>query len=363
MPDRSPRTRLVVIFGGVSAEHDVSCESARHVVEAIDRTRYEALPVGITTDGRWVLSESAAAALAAAESGPLALPKSLDPSGPPLEPLPTVSPTAPGEQVVVFPLVHGPLGEDGTLQGMLELAGVPYVGSGVLGSALCMDKAVAKEVAARAGLPQARWLAARDVEVDGRFRDRVVSELGLPVFVKPANLGSSVGITKAHDPDALDEALRLACAYDEFVVVEEAVRAREIEVAVLGNAEPRASVPGEVRPSHEFYDYDDKYLAGAADLLVPAPLDEGATAEVRALAVRAFTALRCDGFARVDFLYEEGGRGFLLNEVNTIPGFTPISMVPALWEATGVPYGELVDELVRLGVERYRHRAGFGRKR
>ena len=255
------------------------------------------------------------------------------------------------------------MGEDGTVQGLLELAGVPYVGSGVLGSALCMDKAMARTVAAAAGLPQARWLAARDIEVDDAFAARVVAELGLPVFVKPANLGSSVGITKAHDEVELAAALRTALSYDEWVVVEESVAAREIEVAVLGNATPRASVPGEIVPSHEFYDYDDKYIEGAAELLIPAPLPDDVTADVRRMALAAYTALRCDGMARVDFFYEESGpaRGLLLNEVNTIPGFTPISMYPSLWQASGVGYAELVDELVRLAVERHAHRKDMGR--
>jgi D-alanine-D-alanine ligase len=255
------------------------------------------------------------------------------------------------------------MGEDGTVQGLLELAGVPYVGSGVLGSALCMDKAVARTVAGAAGLPQARWLSARDVDVDDAFVARIITELGLPAFVKPANLGSSVGITKAHDEAELRDALRTAASYDEWVLVEEAVVGREIEVAVLGNASPRASVPGEIVPSHEFYDYDDKYVEGAAELLIPAPLPDDVTEQVRAMALDAYRALRCDGMARVDFFYEEQGpaRGLLLNEVNTIPGFTPISMYPSLWAASGVEYAELVDELVRLALDRHQHRQGMGR--
>jgi D-alanine-D-alanine ligase len=358
----SPRVRLVVLFGGVSAEHDVSCVSASHVLRAADPERYDLVPVGITRTGEWVLPEGAVKALA---EGPAALPERLEVDGPTLEPLPTVLPSSAAEQVVVLPLIHGPLGEDGTVQGMLELAGVPYVGSGVLGSAVCMDKVMARTVAASAGIPQPRWVSARDVEVDGAFADRVVTELGLPVFVKPANLGSSVGITKAHDRTELDAALATATSYDEWVLVEEAVTGREIEVAVLGNTAPRASVPGEIVPSHEFYDYDDKYIEGAAELLVPAPLPDDASDEVRHLALAAYRALRCDGMARVDFFYEDSGpaRGLLFNEVNTIPGFTPISMYPRLWAASGVPYGELVDELVRLALERHEHRKGFGRPR
>ncbi len=351
-----PRTRLVVLFGGVSAEHDVSCATAAHVLRAADPERYDVVPVAVTREGQWVLSEATAKALA---EGPAALPSALAAEGPALDPLPAL--TAEGAPVVVFPLIHGPLGEDGTVQGLLELADVPYVGAGVLGSALCMDKAMAKVVAAAAGLPQPRHLAARDVDVDDAFSRRVADELGFPVFVKPANLGSSVGITKVVDATALPAAISTALAYDEWVVVEEGVDGREIEVAVLGNAEPRASVPGEIVPTHEFYDYADKYLDGAAALLIPAPLAPSVAEEARRLALAAYAALRVDGLARVDFFYEEAGRGLLLNEVNTLPGFTPFSMYPSLWQASGVGYDELVDELVRLAVERHRHRQGHGR--
>jgi D-alanine-D-alanine ligase len=256
----------------------------------------------------------------------------------------------------VLPLLHGPLGEDGTVQGMLELADVPYVGAGVLSSALCMDKAMAKQVLAYHGIAQPAWLSFREHEIVPTTATHVADRLGLPVFVKPANLGSSVGISKAKTVAEVDRALRVALEYDEWVVVEEAVRGREIEVAVLGNEAPRASVPGEIVPGHEFYDYADKYLDDGAQLLVPAPLPEETAAEVRALAVTVFRAVRAEGMARVDFFYEEGGRGFLCNEVNTIPGFTPISMYPKLWEATGVPYSALIDELVRLALERHSHR-------
>ena len=348
----------MVLFGGVSAEHEVSCVTAAHVLRALDPERYDLVPVAVTTEGRWVLSEDTARALA---EGSAALPPSLATEGPSLDPLPTVGPAATGDQVVVFPLIHGPLGEDGTVQGLLELADVPYVGAGVLGSAVCMDKAMAKAIAGAAGLRQPRYLAARDIDVDPAFVRQVANDLGFPVFVKPANLGSSVGITKANDLGQLEVALATALAYDEWVLVEEAVLGREIEVAVLGNARPRASVPGEIRPSHEFYDYADKYGGHGAELLIPAPLTPEATEEVRSLALAAYGALRCDGLGRVDFFYEEDGRGFLLNEVNTLPGFTPNSMYPALWAASGVSYPDLVDELVRLAVERHEHRRGHGR--
>ncbi len=354
------RVRLVVLFGGQSAEHEVSCTTAAHVLGAVDPDRYEVVPVGITREGAWVQADDALAALA---GGRLALPDRLSATGTSVEPLPTVTPAVGGLPVVVLPLLHGPHGEDGTVQGLLELAGVPYVGSGVLASALCMDKVKAKEILTVHDLPQVPYVALRDIEAD-RAHDAVAAAgLRFPVFVKPANLGSSVGVSKAHDADELANAVALAATYDEWIVVEEGVDGREIEVAVLGNAQPRASVPGEVVSSHEFYDYEDKYVDGTCDLLVPAPLDDDATAQVRDLALEAYRVLRCDGLARVDFFFEEAGRGFLVNEVNTIPGFTPVSMYPRLWEASGVPYSDLIDELVRLAVERHEHRSRFSTKR
>lgn len=345
----------MVLFGGRSAEHEISCISALHVLRAVDPGRYDVVPIGITREGRWVECSDAVSALGA---GAAALPSPDDSDGPELDPLPAV--VHPGE-VIVFPLLHGPMGEDGTVQGLLELAGVAYVGAGVLASALAMDKGAAKEVFAARGLPLPRWLSSRDPGDD--FASRVEAELGLPTFVKPANLGSSVGVTKAHDREELVAAVREALRYDEYVMAEEAIDGREIEVAVLGNSEPRASLPGEIVPGHEFYDFDDKYLDGLSELRVPAPLDPAATEEVRRLAVEAYRALRVDGMARVDFFYEESDRGFLLNELNTIPGFTPISMYPKLWEATGLPYAELIDELVRLARERHSRRGRFATKR
>ena len=256
----------------------------------------------------------------------------------------------------MLPLLHGPLGEDGTVQGLLELADVPYVGSGVLGSALAMDKAMAKQVLAHHGIVQARWLALHEHEVSPQSAGVAADQLGLPVFVKPSNMGSSVGVTKAKTVAEVERAIHVALTYDEWVVLEEAVAGREIEVAVLGNERPRASVPGEIVPGHEFYDYEDKYVDGGARLLVPAPLDDDESATVRQLALEVFRALRCEGMARVDFFYEEGRRGFLCNEANTIPGFTPISMYPKLWQASGVPYAALIDELVQLALERHRRR-------
>jgi D-alanine-D-alanine ligase len=350
------RIRLVVLFGGRSAEHEVSCVSALHVLRAADPTRYEVLPVGITRDGRWIEAGEAIAALDAAAS---ALPDPDAGAGRQVDPLPAVAPRAAGEQVVVLPLLHGPMGEDGTVQGMLELAGVPYVGAGVLGSALSMDKSVAKEVLSQQGLPVARWVALRENDIDDSLPERVGAALDWPVFVKPANLGSSVGVTKAGGPGALVAAIDEALRYDEYVMIEEAITGREVEVAVLGNADPQASLPGEVVPSRDFYDYEDKYVEGAAELRVPAPLPPAMVTEAQRLAVAAFKALRVDGMARVDFFLEEPGRGLLVNEVNTIPGFTPISMYPKLWEASGLPYPKLLDELVRLALERHARRRRF----
>jgi D-alanine-D-alanine ligase len=355
------RTRLVVLFGGVSAERDVSCISAAHVVAAIDRDRFDIVPVAIDPEGRWLLAEDAKALLDAGRvdelGGTLAI------AGKELEPLPAVTAPVEGQQVVVFPLIHGPLGEDGTAQGMMELAGVPYVGSGVLGSAICMDKVAAKATAAAAGLPQGDYIPARDNEDREALIVWASSELGLPVFVKPANMGSSVGVTRCADREQLAAGIETAFGYDEWIVIEAAISGREIELGVLGNAEPRVSVPGEIIATHEFYDYEDKYIDGAARMVIPADLPEEIAEEARALALDAFRALRCDGYARVDLFYEEDGRGLLLNEVNTIPGFTPYSMFPSLWAASGLDYPDLINEMVQLGLERHEHRAGFGRPR
>lgn len=361
-----------MLYGGQSAEHDVSRVTAAHVLKAIDTTRYRVTPIAISTTGEWLLADGVAAALA---SGPEALPGSLDVAGQPVSlaqatlPSTVAAPSGDlsaagevpdqraGELTVVLPLLHGPLGEDGTVQGMLELTNVAYIGAGVLGSALAMDKAMAKVVLAQQGIAQARHRTLHDAdELDDAAIDALVAELGLPCFVKPANMGSSVGVSKAHDRSELLAAIALAHSYDEWVVVEEAIIGREIEVAVLGSPgsrtfPPTASVPGEIVPGEEFYSYDDKYVTDGAQLAVPADLTAEQAAEVKALAVEVFTTLRADGLARVDFfLHPE--RGFLCNEINTMPGFTPISMFPRLWQASGVSYPELIDRLVDLAIER-----------
>ncbi|MEN3316279.1 MAG: D-alanine-D-alanine ligase [Acidimicrobiaceae bacterium] len=361
------RARLVVLFGGRSAEHEVSCTSAVSVLRAVDTDRYDVDPVGVTHDGRWVRAAGAWRVLA--ERGADRLPAALEATGPEVGVFETLAPGPGGLPVVVFPLLHGPFGEDGTVQGLCELADVPYVGSGVLGSATCMDKDATKRLVMAAGLTVAPWLSVRDDHADtdakiAALGRRVADELGWPVFVKPAALGSSVGVTRVPDEEALTAALAEAFSYGEWAVVEEAIVGREIECGVLGDRPPVASVPGEVRPSREFYDYQDKYLEGRADLLVPAPLPPQVVTEVQAQAVAAFRAVRAEAMARVDFFWDEGGRDLVVNEVNTIPGFTPISMYPRMWEASGVSYPELVDRLVTLALERHARQAGrVGRSR
>jgi D-alanine-D-alanine ligase len=355
---------VLLLFGGRSAEHDVSRATAVAVASALDPLRYEVVPVAITTDGRWLLADEAVAQLG---GGRDALPAAFAVAGSPVEP-----PSSPGRDAlvthksggaptplavdVVLPLLHGPYGEDGTVQGLLELAGLPYVGAGVLGSAVAMDKIMMKRAFAAAGLPFARYLTLRDGHDVGAFVDAVIADLGLPCFVKPANMGSSVGVSKAHSREELAAAVAQALTFDEWVLAEEAVVGREIEVAVLGDDPPEASVPGEVVPAAEFYDYADKYEDGNAQLLVPAPLDAAATAAVRTLAIAAFEACRCEAMARVDcFLRADGV--FLVNEINTIPGFTPISMYPKLWEASGLPYSALLDRLIDLALVRHERRS------
>ena len=360
------RVRLFVLFGGESAEHDVSCTTAAHVLNAVDRDRYDIEAIGITREGKFVTASEAVALLpdpntTGIESAPSTI-KALEPVGSPTE---LMSAVASGlgnaeSQVVVLPLLHGPLGEDGTIQGMCELANVAYVGAGVLGSAVTMDKAMAKTLLDAAGLPQTKWRAIRegDLDVDRKaVLESVVEDLGLPCFVKPANMGSSIGVGKADSFEELDAAVDAALVYDEFLVVEESVDAREIELSVLGNAQLEVSVPGEIVPGADFYDYEDKYHDGSAQLIIPAVLPDGVAEQLQDLARQAYRVLRVEGMARADFLYEEGGRGPLINELNTIPGFTPISMYPKLWEASGLEYSELINRLVELAIERHERRS------
>lgn len=344
------RTRLAVIFGGRSTEHSISCISAGSVLRAVDRERYEVVAIGIAPDGRWVLAGDDPAALEAhgrdlpsvdASTG-AAVALAGDPSVKGLLVLePGDVPRALTSVDVVFPLLHGPYGEDGTVQGLLELAGVPYVGSGVLASALCMDKEYMKVVLAARGLPVGPYAVVR--------RGDDVPDLGWPVFVKPARGGSSLGITKVHDAEEMPAALEAAWANDPKALVEAAVVGRELECAVLQGDPPETSLPAEIHVSGEWYDFEAKYLDEGTAFDVPASLDPATTAEVRRLAAEAFTATGCAGLARVDFFLTDDG--LVVNEVNTMPGFTPQSMYPRMWEASGVSYGDLVDRLVTLALE------------
>ena len=359
MTSSGARTTVIVLFGGQSAEHEVSCISAVHVLNALDSARYDIVPIGISQDGEWAHSDTALKLL---HSGGVEAPRSLGASGQRVEASSVLQPAeVRSGPVVVLPVLHGPLGEDGTIQGMLELAGIPYVGSGVLGSAVAMDKAVAKMMFDAAGIPQAKWRGWRSWELDTpdariEAARTVQAQLGWPVFVKPANMGSSVGVTKAHDlPEflaALDEAMR----FDDTVVVEESISGREVEFAVLGNERPEVSLPGEVFPAKEFYDFEDKYIDGNATFEIPASFAHADTLAGQEIARRAYAVLRCEGMARVDFFFEPQ-RGWLVNEINTIPGFTPISMYPKLWEASGLPYAQLIDRLVDLALQRHDRRA------
>jgi D-alanine-D-alanine ligase len=350
------RINLVVLFGGQSAEHDVSCTTAAHVLAAADPDKYRITPVGISTEGEWAIATEAVDALA---RGPHALPSRLDPRGDSLSPSLMLGEAADlPERTVVLPLLHGPLGEDGTVQGLLELANVAYAGAGVLGSAVAMDKAMAKQLLAAADIPQARYRAFAEHEITPGLPQQLVDDLGLPAFVKPANMGSSVGVSKVRTVEELRDAIDFALTYDEWIVVEEGIVGREIEVAVIGNTDPFVSVPGEIVPGDDFYSYDDKYVNDASTGLIPAPLTPEQTEAVQSLALQVYRALRCEGLARCDFFFEADGpaRGFLCNEVNTMPGFTPISMFPKMLMASGWTYPEIIDRLVELALERHTRR-------
>lgn len=353
------KLRVGVLFGGRSGEHEVSLRSARSVVAAFDPARYEVTLLAIDKRGRWLTGQDAAGLLTAPAEAPTETPDSL-----------ALYAEAPHSLIpqaeslhsldVIFPVLHGPLGEDGTVQGLLELADIPYVGCGVTASAVGMDKAICKAVFAAHGLPQAPWLALKRQRWQASpdiMLDAIEGQLPYPLFIKPANLGSSVGISKAADRASLRQALDQAARYDRKLVVEQGIDAREIEVSVLGNDEPVASLPGEVIPSREFYDYAAKYIDDDSRLLIPAPLNAEQTAEVQRLAVAAFLAIDGAGLARVDFLLDRQSGQLYLNEVNTLPGFTSISMYPKLWAASGLPFESLVDRLVELALERHQDKS------
>jgi len=355
MRQRGSKVRVAVLFGGQSSEHDVSLRSAQTVMNALDPERYEVVPIGITREGRWLANGDPFAALTA-ESPLFALDDGTRPVGAASAEAESAAPALMANGFdVVFPVLHGPLGEDGTVQGWLELTGLPYVGAGVLGSALAMDKAMAKTIFAQHGLPQVAWRLVTRKEWQREPEDVeawVAKCLGFPCFVKPANMGSSVGVIKAHNASELPGAIEEAARYDRRILIEQGVDCRELEVSVLGNDEPIASVAGEIIPANEFYDYEAKYIDDRSQLLAPAPIDGATMAEVQELAIAAYRALDLAGMARVDFFMDRNTDRLYLNEVNTIPGFTAISMYPRLWAATGIPLPELVDRLIGLALER-----------
>jgi D-alanine-D-alanine ligase len=315
------KTRVAVIYGGRSGEHEVSLRSAKSIIDAMDTERYKVLHYLISKEGRW--------------------------SPRPIVPEPKGNP----EIDVVFPVLHGTFGEDGTLQGLLELADLPYVGAGVLASSVSMDKEVMKRLAKERGLPVVDYLVLSSLEAHSV--EGVCSRFEFPVFVKPANLGSSVGISKARDSVQLKSALELATSFDRKIIVERGITGREFECSVLGNEDPIASAPCEILPSREFYDYDDKYVLGEAQTVIPADLSVEQTAELRRLAVECYKAVECEGMARVDFLLETATGRLFINEINTIPGFTSISMYPKMWEYSGLPMPKLIDRLIELAMERH----------
>ncbi len=354
------KIRVGVLFGGKSAEHEVSLQSAKNVIDAMDSDRYEVVLIGIDKRGRWHLHDEAQRMLAERRLAALESPPAdaaqvvLLPGDERTEIVDCSSRRSLGSLDVVFPVLHGPFGEDGTVQGLLKLADVPFVGAGVLGSAVGMDKDAMKRLLSQAGIPNARGIVIRGPQRHRLDAKAIAGQLGLPLFVKPANLGSSVGISKVKTADKLAPAVELAFEYDRKVIVEECVSGRELECSVLGNEEPIASLPGEVIPQDEWYSYEAKYIdENGAVLRIPAELDAATVGRVQRMAVEAFETLCCEGMARVDFFLRPDGRLYV-NEINTIPGFTRISMYPKLWEASGIRYSELVDRLIALALERAR---------
>jgi D-alanine-D-alanine ligase len=352
------RLRVGVIFGGRSGEHEVSLASAASVIRALDPEKYEPVPIGIGKDGRWFIGTPAQKMLPDVLRQGHRVMLSADPSVGAL--LPMEEREAGSQRVdVIFPVLHGTFGEDGTVQGLLDLAGLPYVGSGVIGSAVGMDKDMAKRLFLQAGLPTGDFLAIlRSQWEKGRERiiKAVAKKFRFPVFVKPATLGSSVGMTKVHKREELEAALDLAAEFASKILVERNIRGREIEVSVLGNDEPEASIPGEIIPHREFYDYTAKYLEEGTRLEIPAKLSKMQVRRFQEYAVRAFRCLECRGMARVDFFLEKPSGRIYLNEINTIPGFTSISMYPKLWEASGIPYRDLIDRLIQLALAENREK-------
>jgi D-alanine-D-alanine ligase len=350
--------RVMVVFGGKSGEHEVSLASARSILDALGKSsRYEVVPAGITREGRWISSDDPMRQLEELAKSRVGAGGPADPAPPSAVGSGKLPPGLVADVDVVFPILHGPYGEDGTVQGMLEVVGVPYVGSGVLASAAAMDKITMKKIFAYHGLPQVEWLGLTrkkwQEDTQGCVRE-IENSLGYPVFVKPSNLGSSVGINKAAEAGELRFAVDEAAAFDRRVIVERGVDARELEVSVLGNEEPEASQPGEISViGNEFYDYEAKYAEGGMRLEVPARIPDGTAVELGRVARTAYTAIDAAGMARVDYFLERGTNRLLLNEINTIPGFTPTSVYPKLWAASGLAYEELLDRLIDLALERH----------
>ncbi len=352
------KLKIGVLFGGRSAEHEVSLVSAASVINALDKSKYDIVPIGITKDGRWLSTVNAIQLLK--DHAPIEqLPEHVLLPDPRKQSLINVSGAFPqnAQKIdVIFPVIHGTFGEDGTIQGLFELADIPYVGAGVLGSAVGMDKVIAKQLLENAGIPVAPGISFLYSQFPGNEKEyvtRIERKLKYPCFVKPPNQGSSVGISKAHNKKELTAAIHLAGQYDRKILVEKAVKnPREIEISVMGNDEPVVSLPGEIVPSNEFYDYDAKYVDGKSAAHIPANLPKPIIKKLQACALKAYSVLDCSGMARVDFLVQRNGTIFL-NEINTIPGFTSISMYPKLWEASGISYSELLDRLIGFAVERY----------
>src|SRR6266850_4244136 len=357
-PENKKRLRVGILFGGRSGEHEVSLASAASVIRGLDPEKYEAVPIGISKEGHWLVGSAAHKLLPDVLRDGRRVVMAADPTDAALIPLDRGEM---GQRLdVVFPVMHGTYGEDGTIQGLLDLAGLPFVGAGVLGSAIGMDKDVSKRLLQTAKIPVVPWITVRrsDWERDPKtIQKEIETKFKYPVFVKPAALGSSVGMTKVHSRAELAPALNLAAEFAMKILVERSVNAREIEVSVLGNHEPKASVPGEIVPHREFYDYTAKYLEEGTALIIPAKLKPAQIKKIQALAVAAFRTLELLGMARVDFFLEKKGGKLFLNEVNTIPGFTSISMYPKLWEASGIPFRELIDKLIDLALEQHAEKA------
>jgi D-alanine-D-alanine ligase len=352
------RLRVGILFGGRSGEHEVSLASAASVIRGLDPDKYEAVPIGISKEGHWLTGAGTQKMLPDVLRQGQRVMMNADPTDAALVRL---DGSGGGQRLdVVFPVIHGTFGEDGTIQGLLDLAGLPFVGSGVLGSAIGMDKDVAKRLLQVAKIPVVPWVTVQRHEWEvnaAAVRAAVEEKFVYPVFVKPATLGSSVGMTKVHGREELAPAITLAAEFAMKILVEKSMTAREIEVSVLGNHEPKASIPGEIVPHREFYDYAAKYLEEGTQLLIPAELKPAQVKKIQRLAVEAFRALELSGMARVDFFLEKTGGKLFLNEVNTIPGFTSISMYPKLWEASGIPFRELIDRLIVLALEQHAEKA------